>query len=70
MKKISINNEWSDISDINKCYIITCVAGEGYIYSKDVKHNIKKGDSYLIPASLGRYDIYGHLDILKSYPTN
>lgn len=70
MKKISINNEWSDISDINKFYIITCVAGEGYIYSKDVKHNIKKGDSYLIPASLGRYDIYGNLDILKSYPTN
>ena len=70
MKKINIHNKWNDESDIDRFYILTCVSGEGYIYSKNFKDYIKKGDSYLIPASLGKYDLYGNLEIIKSYPTN
>ena len=29
---------------------------------------IKMGDSYLIPATLGKYDVKGNLSVIKSYP--
>lgn len=70
MKKINVYNKWNDEGDIDRFYILTCVSGEGYICSKDFKDSIRKGDSYFIPASLGKYSLDGNLEIIKSYPTN
>ncbi|WP_291632379.1 type I phosphomannose isomerase catalytic subunit [Clostridium sp.] len=48
--------------------IITCVDGVGSIEGENYNEEIKKGDSFLIPASLGEYAIKGNLEILISEP--
>jgi mannose-6-phosphate isomerase len=43
------------------------VNGEGKLITSDKEYKIKKGDSFLIPATLGKYNITGNLEFLKSY---
>lgn len=54
-------------SDSERFYIFTAVDGEGEISYSSGKEIIKKGDSILIPASLGEYEIKGNVKLLKSY---
>ncbi|HBH13282.1 MAG: Phosphomannose isomerase [Clostridiales bacterium 38_11] len=55
-------------SDRNRFHIFTCVAGEGEIlYGGDKREKIAKGDSYLIPAILGPYELEGKMILIKSY---
>lgn len=68
MEKYNIKKELNDESDEKKFFIITCVEGNGEIIFKNSEEKIKKGDSYLIPATLGKYSIKGELEIIKSYP--
>ena len=68
MYKIDVKKEWSSSGDILKFHILTCVDGEGYIHYNSTKEKIKKGDSYLIPASLKNYHIKGSLSLINSYP--
>ncbi|EJO5347243.1 mannose-6-phosphate isomerase, class I [Clostridium botulinum] len=68
MEKYNITRKLKDKSDTKKFFIITCVEGNGEIVSNNFKNRIKKGDSYLIPATLGEYFIEGELEIIKSYP--
>ena len=68
MQKINIENEWKDSSNTEKFFILTCVEGEGTIVSEGSKELIKKGDSFLIPATLGNYSIEGNVELIKSYP--
>lgn len=68
MEKYNIKKELNDESNKKKFFIITCVEGKGKIVCKNLEEKIKKGDSYLIPATLGKYSIKGQLEIIKSYP--
>ena len=69
IEKISITKEYNDLSNIEKFDMYTCVEGQGTIEGDNFKEVIKRGDSFLIPATLGEYTIKGHLKVLKSYPT-
>ena len=68
MQKINIDSEWKDNSNKEKFFILTCVEGEGVIISEDSQEVIKKGDSFLIPATLGSYSVKGNVELVKSYP--
>lgn len=69
IEKISVKNSFKDKSNSDRFHMITCVDGDGEIVGNGFnKEKIKKGDSYLIPASLGDYEIKGELVLLKSYP--
>ncbi|MCY6959875.1 type I phosphomannose isomerase catalytic subunit [Clostridium brassicae] len=68
MEKYSIRKKLKDNSDVKKFFIITCVEGNGKIILNNLEEKIKKGDSYLIPATLGKYFIEGKLEIIKTYP--
>lgn len=60
-----------EISDMERFYIFTCVEGSGEILSEgSCSEKIKKGDSFLIPASLGEYTLKGSMKLLKSYVPN
>lgn len=67
VKKINCKEIFEDTSNINTFYTMNVVSGNGYIKYEDKKYNIKQGDSFLIPASLGKYKIEGKIEILKSY---
>lgn len=67
LEKYNIKTSLEEESDIDRFYIFTCVEGKGIIKYNNGKESIKKGDSILIPATLGKYKITGNLEILKSY---
>ncbi|WP_427337996.1 type I phosphomannose isomerase catalytic subunit [Caloranaerobacter sp. DY30410] len=60
-------DSFEECSDEERFFIFTCVEGEGEIIYKDGTEKIKKGDSLLIPASLGEYKFSGRMKVLKSY---
>jgi mannose-6-phosphate isomerase len=66
--KCIVNFEFKTRSKEEKFSIITCVDGFGIIESGNFTEEIKKGDSFLIPASLGEYLIKGNLELLISEP--
>ena len=68
MQKFNIETEWSDCSNEDKFFILTCVDGNGTIKGEGFSEEIKMGDSYLIPATLGKYIVKGNLSVIKSYP--
>lgn len=68
IEKLIIEKSLKHTSDKEKFDILTCVDGEGTIEGNGYSEKIKMGDTYLIPATLGTYEIKGHIKILKSYP--
>ena len=72
MQKINVKNKWNDKSNEEKFFILTAVEGQGiieWIESSNIRsEKITKGDSYLIPASLGEYSIEGQVELIKSWP--
>ena len=66
--KCSISSKFNTSSDNDKFSIITCVDGSGLINYKGGTEVVNKGDSILIPAQLGNYEVKGDLEILISKP--
>jgi mannose-6-phosphate isomerase len=59
-----------ECSDDERFYIFMAVEGQGEILFKEKSETIRKGDSILIPASLGEFEIRGTVKLLKSYVPN
>ncbi|MBS4958579.1 MAG: mannose-6-phosphate isomerase, class I [Clostridium sp.] len=66
--KCSISSKFNTSSDKDKFSIITCVDGSGLINYNGGTEIVNKGDSILIPAQLGNYEIKGDLEVLISKP--
>lgn len=62
-----VENSFRESSSKERFYIFTAVEGEGEILSNGEAVKINKGDSFMIPASLGEYEIRGKIKLLKSY---
>lgn len=68
IEKYIIENEVKSKSDEDEFFILTCTEGKGIIETEDgEKIDILKGDSILIPAYLGKYDVKGNLTVLKTF---
>ena len=67
VEKINCKKAYKDTSNKNTFYTMSVVKGNGYIEYKNKQHEIKAGDSFLIPATLGEYKITGDIQILKAY---
>ena len=65
--KIDVQSEYIDNSNIDSFYAINIVDGHGNLIYEDKEIEIKKGDSFIIPAQLGEYKIEGKITFLKSY---
>ncbi len=68
LEKACISGVLKENSDLNRFSILTCVEGEGLIRGRGFRERIALGDSYLIPAALGEYQLEGEATLLKSYP--
>lgn len=62
-----VNECFSEDSDPERFYIFTCVDGSGKLTYLNGEEKIYKGESLLIPASLGKYKFEGKMKLLKSY---
>ena len=67
VEKIVVHEEYSDKSNKETFYIINILDGSGKIETSNKEYNLNKGDSFLIPASIGEYKIKGKIELLKSY---
>lgn len=65
-----VYSEVVERSDPERFYIFTCVEGEGIFFFSQGNEKIQKGESVLIPASLGSYTVQGEVKLLKSYVPN
>ena len=65
--KINCKDNFVDFTDKESFYTITVVNGNGFIETENQKKEIKTGDSFIIPATLGKYKITGNIQALKSY---
>ena len=68
IEKYIIESEVKSKSNEDEFFILTCTEGRGRIETEDgEKTDILKGDSILIPAYLGRYEVKGNLTVLKTF---
>jgi len=67
LEKIDINGTYVDTTDGSKFYIYFAIEGSGYMEFSDGHEEINPGDTLLIPASMGEYNIKGKINILKTY---
>jgi len=65
--KINCKQAFEDYSNEESFYTMNVVNGSGTIETETQKIEIKTGDSFIIPASLGKYKISGNIEVLKSY---
>lgn len=67
LEMYNIKSEAAEESDRERFYIFTVVNGEGEIKYNKGTEKLRKGDSILIPAVLGKYTLSGQMTLLKSY---
>ena len=67
IEKYTIKTVAQQMSDEERFHMLTCVEGCGRVIAAGYIEEIKTGDSILIPATLGHYEIKGNLVVLKSY---
>lgn len=70
LEKYDVRTSCIEESNKERFFIFTCVEGNGVIYFDNGELEIKKGDSLLIPATLGKYEFKGTMELLKSYVPN
>ncbi|KPU42238.1 putative mannose-6-phosphate isomerase GmuF [Oxobacter pfennigii] len=67
VEEMDIKKSYSNTTDGSKFYIYMSLSGRGIINYFDGYIEINAGDTVLIPASLGFYEIKGNLKALKIY---
>lgn len=64
---VNIENTYQDQSNIETFYAYNVIEGNGKLITDNETYNIKRGESFIIPADLGKYEIKGRMKLLKTY---
>ena len=67
VNKLTIRGIKKEVSNRETFYAMNVVNGTGSIQTKEKNYNLKVGDSFIIPATLGEYELNGNMELLKSY---
>lgn len=67
LEEIKIKTQLQQKTTGESFFIYTCVEGAGEILFKEGKEAISCGESILIPATLGEYELKGHMNLLKVF---
>lgn len=70
LEKYCVETRVTEQSDPTRFFLFTVVQGSGVLSWEKGRETLKKGDSLLIPAALGRYTLEGRFQLLKSYVTD
>lgn len=66
VRRLSVNGAETLTVGDDSFTSVLCTDGEGSIYYGDTEYRIVKGDSYFMPAGMGRLDIRGMLTVILS----
>jgi mannose-6-phosphate isomerase len=66
VEKYDIDGEIEEATDGSRFYTFTCLEGKGEISYSGGAETLKKGESVLLPAALGKYSLSGKLKLLKA----
>ena len=64
---ICIGSKYKQVSNKETFEAMMVVEGNGIIKTNGKEYEIKLGDSFIIPANLGKYEIEGSITLLKAY---
>ena len=67
LEKYQVETRVKEKSDPARFFLFTVVAGSGALCWENGRKTLLKGDSLLIPATLGGYSLEGRFQLLKSY---
>lgn len=65
--KINVKECYKDNCSGQTFHAYTVVEGEGELIHNNISYKINSGSSFLIPSSIGEYEIRGNITLLKSY---
>lgn len=66
LNKLNVKGEKSRIADENSFVSLVCAEGNGTLTLDGNAYDIKKGDSYFIPAQAGEFKISGNLSVFET----
>ena len=66
VEKIIVKEIFKSYSNINTLFIMNVIEGNGKIYNSSNEYVLKRGDTFIIPATMGEYQIVGNLKIIKT----
>jgi mannose-6-phosphate isomerase len=67
LETYNITEDIKQVATGETFFIYIFTEGEGEIIYRDKKIRVAKGDTYLIPANLGEFELKGKLQFIKSY---
>lgn len=67
IEKITVEEGFKDLTNGDRFFILTNVKGNGTVKYNKGEVDLNYGDSILIPATLGQYEVLGNVEFLKSY---
>lgn len=66
VEKIIVKEIFKSYSNINTLFIMNVIEGNGKICNSNNEYVLKRGDTFIIPATMGKYQIVGNLEIIKT----
>ena len=65
--KVVVDEKYTDETNKESFYIINVIEGSRSLIVSNKEYDIKIGDSFILPASIGRYEINGRIQLLKTW---
>lgn len=65
--KVTVQGSIKEKSNSETFYAMNVVKGNGSITVNEKEYSLKLGDSFIIPANLGEYELKGNMELLKSH---
>ena len=65
--KVNVENTYTDTSNEETFFAYNVVKGNGKLIVNETEYILNLGDSFIIPAQMGNYEIQGEIELLKSY---
>ncbi|AQT85488.1 mannose-6-phosphate isomerase ManA [Paenibacillus larvae subsp. larvae] len=67
VQKGRVNGKWELSTNAESFVLFVIAEGSGYISWADGSIDAKRGDCFLLPATLGKYSLDGHMTVLRSF---
>lgn len=65
--KINVMNTYKEVVSKESFMAFNVIEGNGILKVDNMKYEINKGDSFILPANIGQYEIEGQVELLQSY---